>query len=58
MIRPLVAKEVRDQRPFLWLALFFIALDVLTDSVVQAPGVPRPTRTPSSRGSIRMATCP
>ena len=31
MIRPLVAKEVRDQRPFLWLALFFIALDVLSD---------------------------
>jgi hypothetical protein len=31
MIRPLVVKEVRDQRPFLWLALFFIALDVLSD---------------------------
>ncbi|MCY1080327.1 ABC transporter permease [Archangium lansingense] len=31
MIRPLVAKEVRDQRPFLWLALFFVALDVLSD---------------------------
>ncbi|OJT23017.1 hypothetical protein BO221_19190 [Archangium sp. Cb G35] len=31
MIRPLVAKEVRDQRPFLWLALFFIALDVVSD---------------------------
>ncbi|MFY0524443.1 ABC transporter permease [Archangium gephyra] len=31
MIRPLVAKEVRDQRPFLWLAIFFIALDVLSD---------------------------
>jgi hypothetical protein len=30
MIRPLVAKEVRDQRPFLWLALFFIALEVLS----------------------------
>ncbi len=31
MIRPLVAKEVRDQRPFLWLALFFISLDVVSD---------------------------
>lgn len=30
MIRPLVAKEVRDQRPFLWLAVFFIALEVLS----------------------------
>lgn len=30
MIRPLVAKELRDQRPFLWLALFFIAAEVLS----------------------------
>lgn len=30
MIRPLVAKELRDQRPFLWLALFFIAADLLS----------------------------
>jgi hypothetical protein len=29
MIRPLMAKELRDQRPFLWLALFFIAAEVL-----------------------------
>lgn len=30
MTHPLVAKELRDQRPFLWLALFFIAADVVT----------------------------
>jgi hypothetical protein len=30
MIRPLLAKEWRDQRPFLGLALFFLAADVLS----------------------------
>jgi hypothetical protein len=29
MMRPLVAKELRDQRPFLWLALFFLGAEVL-----------------------------
>ncbi|ATB26948.1 ABC transporter permease [Melittangium boletus] len=29
MIRPLLAKELRDQRPFRWLALFFLGCDVL-----------------------------
>ncbi|NMO14598.1 ABC transporter permease subunit [Pyxidicoccus fallax] len=30
MRHPLVAKELRDQRPFLWLALFFIAVEVIS----------------------------
>ncbi|MBJ6762208.1 ABC transporter permease [Myxococcaceae bacterium JPH2] len=30
MIRPLIAKELRDQRPFLWLSLFFLAVEVIT----------------------------
>ncbi len=29
MVSPLLAKELRDQRPFLWLALFFVGLEVL-----------------------------
>jgi len=29
MIRPLLAKELRDQRPFRWLALFFLGCEVL-----------------------------
>ncbi|QRN94548.1 ABC transporter permease [Archangium violaceum] len=39
MIRPLVSKELRDQRPFLWLALFFLALDVLSTLWTEALGL-------------------